>query len=628
VINQILLHCDALNQRLELDLFVRSPSISSVDLSKSQTVYEDGWYKIDFQYNNNENRSVEAVKVNLNGALIGYIQLEEQEGYVGGSVLFQTEYASNEKMSAQPFLLQYDLVVLSFEMHFSDGSEKELFTEFLLCVSKNQGDVENIQNMLSELESFNDTQIGGWLFSDANKDTLNGLHEGKWHRYAYKSLSSYIKLLEEISVCYKNNYSYFKALGKHTITRSSVLSSYKNVKTVTADGFCWLMQNSDQLSQVSCPSGIQYYEKHYLPLRVKTDINNKSWDVYENRIVVCFLYTILNNAQLIYKEFHRDVIEEEHVIAKIHANVPKEYQAPIITIKSLQVSFCRILLEKLSFVIDTIQMLYRQYMSLFGVLITVLSSLPRKTKTFQEIKPYSQVFEIILRWFRYGEFSLTKDRLILQVKTLDKLFEYYCLYKLLKLFADYGFQEANVEYPVFKYEYSVTDGLYQQEKDVANTYILYKDDVEVTLYYQPVISSIRFENNISLYRTTKYYGRPDYYAPDFVLKFNNSYGDEGYVIFDSKFSSRRSILKYHLSETIRKYSSEMAIAKENRMPKMVWILQGRANVNENIIWRYHNSPLAMQYKPETSYGIISINTKMEVKHKFWDELKKNIPSLQ
>jgi len=602
--------------------------VSSVDLSKCQTVFEDGWYEIDFHYNDSGNRSVEAVKVNLNGAPIGYIYLGAQEDYVGGSVRFRTAYASIEKLSAQPFLLQYDLVVLSFEMRFSDGSETELFTEFLLCVSKNQDDVDNIQNMLRELVSFDDTQIGGWLFSDANKDTLNGLHEGKWHRYAYKSLSSYIQLLEEVAVCYKNNYSYFKAMGKHTITKNSVLSSYNNVKTITADGFCWLMENSDQLSRVPCLSGIQYHGKNYLPLRIKTDINNKSWDVYENRIVVCFLYTVLNNAQLIHKEFQRDVIDEERIIAKIHTNVPKEYRAPIITIKSLQVSFCRILLEKLSFAIDTIKTLYRQYMSLFDIPITVLSSLPRKTKTFQEIKPYSQVFETILHWFSYGEFSLAKDRLILQVKTLDKLFEYYCLYKLLKLFADYGYQKANVEYPAFKYEYSVNDGLYQHEKDVANTYILCKNDVEVTLYYQPVISAIRFENNLSLYRTTKYYGKPDYYTPDFVLKFTDLSGDEEYVILDSKFSSRENIRNYHLSEIIRKYSCEMAIAKADGMPKMVWILQGRVNVNENTIWRYHNSPLAMQYKPETSYGIVTINTRVEVKHKLWDELKKNISWLQ
>lgn len=79
------------------------------------------------------------------------------------------------------------------------------------------------------------------------------------------------------------------------------------------------------------------------------------------------------------------------------------------------------------------------------------------TMKLRGIKDYAQVFEIIVRWFRYGEYSLEKERLILQVKTLDKLFEYYCLLRLLKLLADNGYQKANVKEPVFKFDYVSAD---------------------------------------------------------------------------------------------------------------------------------------------------------------------------
>lgn len=61
-----------------------------------------------------------------------------------------------------------------------------------------------------------------------------------------------------------------------------------------------------------------------------------------------------------------------------------------------------------------------------------------KTSTFCEIKPYAQVFKIIVPLVPVWWYSLEKERLILQVKTLDKLFEYYCLLQLLKLLADNG----------------------------------------------------------------------------------------------------------------------------------------------------------------------------------------------
>ena len=241
----------------------------------------------------------------------------------------------------------------------------------------------------------------------------------------------------------------------------------------------------------------------------------------------------------------------------------------------------------------------------------------------------AQVFEIIVRWFRYGEYSLEKERLILQVKTLDKLFEYYCLLRLLKLLADNGYQKANVKEPVFKFDYVSADKHYQNEKDVANTYLLSNGEVTATLYYQPVISAVQFENDLTLFRTTKPpAGNPDYYTPDFVLKFTSSEDDEEYAIFDAKFSSRANIKKHSLSEVIRKYSCEISAASRSSAPKMVWVLQGRVNGSENAIWKYHNSQLASTYRPITSFGIVSINTAVEIRQRLWNEIRSSISLLQ
>lgn len=511
---------------------------------------------------------------------------------------------------------------------FTDGSSIEYFSDFLLCVSKNPEDATNIQKILQELIAFDDSQVGEWIFSDAKRGASNSLYEGKWNKRAYKSLSSYIQLLEKIIACYKNNYTYFKMQGKHTIKRSDALVPCENVKTVSRDSFNWIVQNTAQLADVPYSSGIQYQGKNYLPYRIKTDAKQKSWDVYENRVVISFLYTALLNAKQIYAEFDSDILNVERIFSRIHGNFPKEYRAPIITIKSLQVSFCRILLGKLNHSINALQNIYKQYKTLFDVPISLLTTFPRKTSTFCELKPYAEVFETIVHWFQYGEYSLEKERLILQVKTLDKLFEYYCLLRLLKLLADNGYQKADVERPVFKYSYTSGDNYYQNEKDVANTYMLSNNGVTVVLYYQPVISAVGFENHLSLFRTTKppYY-KPNYYTPDFVLKFSSTEHNEEYVIFDAKFSSRSSIQKHYLPEIIRKYSCEFGVAADNPAPKMVWILQGRVNGNENVIWKYHNSPLASVYHPITSYGIVSINTVIEIKQQLWSEIKDSISFL-
>lgn len=490
---QCILSCKIMKQRTSLDLSDRLMDMSSVDFSKCKAVYEDGSYDIYFQSDKYHKNDIESIDVCVNGERVGGIALnpdtETVEGY--------TKY--NESLLAeQPFLLHYDLVTLSFIMNFTNGVSKELFSEFLLCMSKNQDDTSNIQKILQELIAFDDAQVGEWIFSNADRGASNSLYAGKWNKHAYKSLSSYIQLLEQIIACYKNNFVYFKTQGKHTIKRTEVLVPYEKVRQVSRDSFNWILQNADQLAAVPYTSGIQFHDKNFLPYQVRTDASRKSWNVYENRVIIGFLNTALLNAKQVSAEFDRDVLNEERVISRIHGSFPKEYRAPIITIKSLQISFCRLLLKKLNCLIDTLQSVGKQYSSLFDVQPLVLNTLPRKTNTFCEIKPYAQVFEIIVRWFRYGEYSLEKERLILQVKTLDKLFEYYCLLRLLKLLADNGYQKANVKEPVFKFDYVSADEHYQNEKDVANTYLLSNGEVTATLYYQPVISAVQFENDLTL----------------------------------------------------------------------------------------------------------------------------------
>lgn len=614
------LSCQDPSQRAEFDLSDSLMDMSSFDFSKCAAVFEDGSYEIFFECNQHNKIDVESIAVCVNGEPVGKIELNPDTVVVKGYTKYE-----KENYAAQPFLLHYDLVVVSFILLFVDGSSKEYFTDFLLCVSKSQEDATNIQNMLQELIAFDDSQVGEWIFSDGKRGTSNSLHEGKWNKHAYKSLSSYIQLLEQVIACYKNNYAYFRMQGKHTIKQASALVSYEKVKKISRDSFNWIMQNADQLANVPYSIGVQYQGKNYLPYHIKTDASRKSWDVYENRVVISFLHTALLNAKQIFGEFDRDVLNEERIVSRIHGSFPKEYCAPIITIKSLQISFCRILLGKLNHSIDTLQNLYTQYETLFDVQTSMLTTFPRKTSTFCEIKPYAQVFKIIVCWFQYGEYSLGKERLILQVKTLDKLFEYYCLLQLLKLLADNGYQKADIKNPAFKYYYKSADGHYQNEQDVANTYVLSRNHITATLYYQPVISAFDFENGLTLYRTTSKKG---YYTPDFVLKFSFSEHDEEYIIFDAKFANRNSITNFRLPEVIRKYSSELCAAADCPAPKMVWIFQGRVNSTEKAIWRYHNSPLVSTYRPVTSFGIVSVNTTVEIRQRLWNEIRNNITLLQ
>ena len=103
---------------------------------------------------------VEYVEVFVNRKKIGNIVLKNDEISVKGKLKYNSDIYAK-----QPFLLNYDFVVLSFVLNFVDGTSKEFFSDLLLCVSKNQEDVENIKNIIQEIMAFDDSQIGEWIFS-------------------------------------------------------------------------------------------------------------------------------------------------------------------------------------------------------------------------------------------------------------------------------------------------------------------------------------------------------------------------------------------------------------------------------------------------------------------------------
>ena len=265
-----ILSCQSMKQKNEINLSNHLGDISSVDFAKCMTVYEDGSYDIYFlcdQYNKSDIKSVD---VCVNGERVGSIVLNDDNNIVEGG----TKY-NNNFFAKQPFLLHYDIVILSFIIFFTNDESQEFFTDFLLCMSKQQEDTTNIQKMLQELIAFDDSQVNEWIFSNSKQGSSNSLYEGKWNKHAYRSLNSYIQLIEQVITCYKNNFAYFKMQGKHAIKQSEILAHYEKVKQISRDSFSWIMQNADQLANIPYTSGIQYNGKNYLPYCIRTDINKK-----------------------------------------------------------------------------------------------------------------------------------------------------------------------------------------------------------------------------------------------------------------------------------------------------------------------------------------------------------------
>ena len=104
-----------------------------------------------------------------------------------------------------------------------------------------------------------------------------------------------------------------------------------------------------------------------------------------------------------------------------------------------------------------------------------------------------------------------KKNILLHFYSADKIYEYYCLLGIIEAFSRLGFTEL-----IQKRDKYIYDNIYSKlHNDEFNTFYFVKDNIEITLFYQPMVYSkiSKKTNNINLFRTD---GR--YYSPDFIIK--------------------------------------------------------------------------------------------------------------
>jgi hypothetical protein len=616
---------------VEIEFYPQMPAGGDID--ERNVVFEDGHYQGDLLIEENPG-DIDTIEIFLNGdTLIGHAFRPSAAGY---HCRFEDE-RNNE--ITQPFQLLYDILFLSIRINRRGEDEPiVMYSRYMACISKQPEDTQNAVDMLKSLLNFEDDKIGNWMFGDRTTEALDGDKPGRaemrLQQQTFKSPTAYIQLVESIAICYQSNLQYFNALARHSIKKTNVVRDYAKARDVSITGFQWLMQNSDQLVAVPQRTALLRRGTYYIPRKILMQEPVSNRDVYENQVILSFLMLVLKNARLVQGMFVADIADRESTLQKIQGTVREGYQPPAIsTIWQLPLQESKGFCERLNVVTAQLESLYNKYNEILQCTKFEVRTFPQKTKTFQEVKPYSQVFEQIMKWFKFGDFDMKKNRIIFNLRTLDKLFEYYSLYRLLKMLSNTGFEPITDRSAIISYQYNVFDGWYENETDVANTYHLEKDDYRLTLYYQPVVHSDRFENELSIFRTTipRRTQTSCYFTPDFLLKISKNGRPPVYVVLDSKYSNRLSILRRHednsqtnyLDKIVLKYSSQFASRESRESPKMIWILQGRVgDGDERSVFRFHNSPLAKYYPPSTNYGVISVNTKTDSLHELWNEIRR------
>ena len=224
----------------------------------------------------------------------------------------------------------------------------------------------------------------------------------------------------------------------------------------------------------------------------------------------------------------------------------------------------------------------------------------------------------MIEWFEYGRLDLERESLMLEVRSMSRLYELFCLAKIIDKYLREGFNA----FPPEQVRYSLSYRHFGNERRVANKYGFSKGSLNVNLWYQAVFySDAREEGGLDIHRTTRWFdglrSRESFWTPDFVLRQANSNSCDRVIVLDSKYTEPRFCRERgYYEKCIGKYKHDSA-RHGGRPVDSMWLLAGRGSAGDG--W---STPLG-------SWAVASglLPDGVCVLSPFVDELDQALPSV-
>ncbi|MGM9968753.1 MAG: DUF2357 domain-containing protein, partial [Rummeliibacillus sp.] len=433
----------------------------------------------------------------------------------------------------------FDLVCVSVNIDNAYREEGAYYSEYLRIATTKQT-ARQVEQMLGEIEN----SLPNFLevcFSRSRKKA--GLIKND-----IRSIWNTLRIIDEIISVYEENYGYFSNHKKSTVDQDTEIVDVKSMRKIDQESLIWITSNPDNLVVTEKESVIKYKEKYYTPTKVKTYISRYSYDIYENRMILGFLRSVIEYINKQITGFEREILELENIPNSIIVQLPNTHE---LTGRCIYVYYKGVM-ERFEKKRDVLQELYYRYVRILECVAEGVFSLPKLTNTFKQVYHYRICYECMVKWFEAGDYSFDYLNYLFKLKTLSRIFEYFCLIKLQTAIVQNGYVLTDASRVV----YDIEDDL----EDINNKYVFSGHGYELTLLYEPTIWVNRLNDGINLYSTGYNFTKRkwnDRWTPDFVMKIT-TFGNEYYYILDSKYSNFQNVKKRYIPELVLKYSSQIA----------------------------------------------------------------------
>lgn len=484
------------------------------------------------------------------------------------------------------FQMAYGFAVVEVVVCLADGSRLVLATNDIACFCNNRDQEIPIARMLDELASSGHRDAIGWMLAP-EQAACEGLVASDAGGFVDGSRSSaaFLQLCEEVLRVYETNVSLFRSRPHSKVLKREELVGGSSVRRFGRSELLWLSRTPESLYKTKRETAIVVDGVSYMASRVQTERSFRSFDTPENRAVLAFLDVVGRALGAVADEMQRQVAELDGVAEELRSvDSGQRGLLPALVVVEACLRSERPFAERARALRRKARRLRHALADAFGPVSAVRYRLPRRSKVFQEVRPYADVHACMRRWDDFGEFLMLRDGLTLQTWRMDKLYEYYVLYRLLDTLSAHGFSlDESCSEPARRVGYSLQSRYYSNEAQVANVYRLVRGGERVTLFYEPVVyGDEREENGIDLHRTTRTEsGHDSFWTPDYLIR-HEANGQVRRIVLDAKFRRLDAVQsdgsgdsRSCFEQCLIKYKAAM-MGVDGRRIDSLWLLCGRA----------------------------------------------------
>lgn len=430
-----------------------------------------------------------------------------------------------------------------------------------------------------------DRQEAFLLNGELKSRSLAALKKG-----GYRSLETRIRCAREIAMLYESNYGYFKANSRFHVKKTAVIDQFERLNQLSSNTVCHIASHPEQLAPAARGAGIRVDRRFYQPRKTLMTRNVRSFDIYENKVIVGFLRNMIDELGRLRNQCSEIpdgsagrgrpddsyMYSSEFVLAK-----------PRMTLKRSA--------EQLDQLIGKFRKLLGLYQRALDIPAEPLTGAPKPSKIFLCVPQYNKIFTCIRNWFNLGIYDLASEKdLLLSFVKISTLYESYVLTKMIAyLSGARGYELKKSK----KRKYPLPETALHKNTRIKNTFYFSDEKDKVTLYYQPVIfnTSERL-NGIGLYRNNDVpvsgeAKGANYYTPDFLLKVDRD-AKITYIILDAKFSKFENVKQKQFRDLAFKYLISLSPIGEKEFVAGMCILYGRNRDSERDLKSFYDPQLS------------------------------------